>query len=142
MTAIPWPSRRLKSLPVTSRALKSCWPKSPTAKKAPASAMRPSRPRSCRAPSSRPPEWLICPRKSWHCRPEAAFSEEEVAVEPSPLADVSMTTQEELPEVITADMLRARMAERKKFNFADEDFEVPAELLAGYDEEELDEKTS
>jgi transcription antitermination factor NusA-like protein len=46
--------------------------------------------------------------------------------------------QEQLPEVITADMLRARMAERKKFAFSEEDFEVPAELLAGYEAEEAE----
>ncbi|MCB0026142.1 MAG: transcription termination factor NusA [Caldilinea sp.] len=92
------------------------------------------------AQQSAAPEWPDLPEEEPALPSEAAFSEEEVAVEPSPLADVSMTTQEELPEVITADMLRARMAERKKFNFADEDFEVPAELLAGYDEEELDEE--
>jgi len=35
-------------------------------------------------------------------------------------------------------MLRARMAERKKFAFSEEDIEVPAELLAGYEEEEAE----
>jgi hypothetical protein len=30
-------------------------------------------------------------------------------------------------------MLRARMAERKKFAFTEEDIQVPAELLAGYE---------
>mgnify|MGYP000595607110 CR=1 FL=1 len=43
---------------------------------------------------------------------------------------------EELPEVITADMLRARMAERKKYTFSEEDFEIPPELLKGYEEED------
>ncbi|GIV67949.1 transcription termination factor NusA [Caldilinea sp.] len=43
---------------------------------------------------------------------------------------------EKLPEVITADMLRARMAERKKFTFSEEDFEVPPELLKGYEEDD------
>lgn len=43
---------------------------------------------------------------------------------------------EELPEVITADMLRARMAERKKYTFGEEDFEIPPELLKGYEEED------
>lgn len=43
---------------------------------------------------------------------------------------------EALPEVITADMLRARMAERKKFTFSEEDFEVPPELLKGYEEDD------
>ncbi len=60
---------------------------------------------------------------------ESPFSEDEApaAVEKAaPEGDV-------LPQVITADMLRARMAQRKQAeatNFAD--IEVPAELLAGY----------
>jgi N utilization substance protein A len=54
---------------------------------------------------------------------EAAFSVEEI--KPTP--------PEELPQVITAAMLRARMAQRKEFAFSEEDIVVPAELLAGYD---------
>ena len=59
---------------------------------------------------------------------ESAFSAEEI---PSAPAD------EALPEVITADMLRARMAKRKEASFTEADIEVPAELLAGIDEDSL-----
>lgn len=41
----------------------------------------------------------------------------------------------ELPEVITADMLRARMAQRKDSG-GEEELEIPAELLVGLEEEE------
>lgn len=43
----------------------------------------------------------------------------------------AIKTGEELPEVITADMLRARRAKRTEMSL--EDIDVPAELLAGYD---------
>jgi hypothetical protein len=46
-------------------------------------------------------------------------------------ATESLTTPNELPDVITADMLRARMAQRKKDLASAKDFEVPAELLVG-----------
>ena len=59
---------------------------------------------------------------------ESAFSAEEI---PSAPAD------EALPEVITADMLRARMAKRKEASFTEADIEIPAELLAGIDEDSL-----
>lgn len=72
-------------------------------------------------------EWPELPSAEPELPSEAAFSEGEAPAAPSP---------ENLPEVITADMLRARLAERKKFTFSDEDFEVPAELLAGYEEEQ------
>jgi hypothetical protein len=52
------------------------------------------------------------------------------AVLPNPVM-----TSDELPQIITADMLRARRAQRKAIDFSDKDFEIPAELLAGYDEE-------
>lgn len=42
--------------------------------------------------------------------------------------------QKALPEVITGDMLRERMKERKKVK----DFEIPAELLVGLEEAELE----
>jgi N utilization substance protein A len=64
---------------------------------------------------------------------EAAFSEEE-----APLA-APTAGSEELPQMITADMLRARMAKRKEASFSEQDIEVPAELLAGLDAEELEE---
>lgn len=44
----------------------------------------------------------------------------------------------DLPEVITADMLRARMAQRKG-NLGDEEMEVPAELLVDPTEEKTEE---
>jgi hypothetical protein len=49
------------------------------------------------------------------------------------------TGNEELPQVITADMLRARMAKRKEASFSEQNIEIPAELLAGLDAEELQE---
>lgn len=61
---------------------------------------------------------------------EAAFSEEEAPVS---------SGGDELPEVITADMLRARMAKRKETSFSEQDIEIPAELLAGLDADELEE---
>lgn len=51
----------------------------------------------------------------------------------------SLVASDELPQIITADMLRARRAQRKTMDFEDKDFEVPAELLAGYEEEIEDE---
>jgi len=63
--------------------------------------------------------------------PEAAA---EVAAEEPGLVD--LTKGEELPEVITADMLRAR----KNLNVDMDSFEIPAELLAGLDEEEWEDE--
>ena len=55
-------------------------------------------------------------------------------------ASAEMTLPGELPQVITADMLRARMAQRRRdINFNEADFEVPEELLAGIDEEDPEE---
>ena len=51
--------------------------------------------------------------------------------------EVASTTDEELPDVITADMLRSRMGQRKKIDVDSNDFEIPAELLVGLDEDEL-----
>ncbi len=50
----------------------------------------------------------------------------------------AMMTGEDLPEVITADMLRARMAQRKaeQVDWDELEIEVPPELLAGYEEED------
>ncbi len=53
--------------------------------------------------------------------------EEQAPEEAAPQEDV-------LPDVITADMLRQRMAQRKTVDI--EDMEVPAELLAGLEDEE------
>jgi len=80
----------------------------------------------------------------------AGFSEEEIidevasplateAVEPkaetrAETADGAMTMPKELPNVITADMLRARMAQRRENNFSEANFEIPKELLVGIDE--------
>ncbi|MCB0185948.1 MAG: hypothetical protein KDE31_16880, partial [Caldilineaceae bacterium] len=53
--------------------------------------------------------------------------------------DQSMVEGEELPEIITADMLRQRMAQRRGQQAelgALDDIEVPEELLVGIDEEE------
>lgn len=61
--------------------------------------------------------------------------EEQVEDEPiSPVVD--LTTPDALPDVITADMLRQRMAQRKKEALLKDDIEVPAELLVGLDEDE------
>jgi hypothetical protein len=56
-----------------------------------------------------------------------------------PPAPSILVTSDELPQIITADMLRARRAQRKAIDFNDKDFEIPAELLAGYDEDIEDE---
>ena len=61
---------------------------------------------------------------------EVKVQTEEVAAGEPGLA--GLTKGEELPEVITADMLRAR----KNLNLDMNSFEVPAELLVGLDEEE------
>ena len=73
---------------------------------------------------------------------EPAFSLDEVvlpAVEalPTPLKPPAEITEVgALPQVITADMLRARMAQRKGNDRKSEDIEIPAELLVGIEEEE------
>ncbi len=61
------------------------------------------------------------------------LDEREISTEPQTMDTVAT---EDLPEVITADMLRSRMAKRKEVSFADLDFEVPPELLVGFDEDE------
>ncbi len=93
------------------------------------------------------PEWPTLLSEEADALPsEAAFSElgEQPVTPITPAAENAPSgaevAQEDLPEVITADMLRARMAERKKFAFSEEDIEVPAELLAGYEEEEAEEE--
>lgn len=100
------------------------------------------------APLSQPgaPEWPTILAEETILPSEAAFSaleDEPVTppVTPKPTEDAPAEVgQEQLPEVITADMLRARMAERKKFTFSEADFEVPAELLAGYEEEDAEDE--
>ena len=76
-------------------------------------------------------EWLpVVDREAAAPISEAAFSEEEAP---------ATGDNAELPEVITADMLRARMAKRKEAGFGEQHIEVPAELLAGLDADELQE---
>lgn len=95
-------------------------------------------------PVSQPgaPEWPTLPVEEISLPSEAAFIEDEEVAKPAakPVAPAEPSSPEDLPEVITADMLRARMAERKKFTFTEQDFEVPAELLAGYDEDALEDE--
>jgi len=56
----------------------------------------------------------------------------------TPAAEEEAKDEEEaLPEIITADMLRARQEQRKSVDIADADFEIPAELLVGLNEEDL-----
>jgi len=60
------------------------------------------------------------------------------ADEELPVDEMTMPT--ELPDVITADMLRARMAQRRReTSFSETDFEIPEELLVGIDEDEENE---
>jgi N utilization substance protein A len=47
----------------------------------------------------------------------------------------AITTGDELPEVITADMLRARRAQRKEKKSVEEVVEIPSELLVGLEAE-------
>jgi N utilization substance protein A len=65
---------------------------------------------------------------------ETSESEDESATEED---DVMSAT--DLPEVITADMLRARMAQRKE-GLSNEEMEVPAELLVGLDEDKKEDE--
>ncbi|MBX3014351.1 MAG: transcription termination/antitermination protein NusA [Caldilineaceae bacterium] len=59
-----------------------------------------------------------------------------IEADDEPISD-EMTLPDELPQVITADMLRARMAQRRReVNFEEADFVIPEELLAGIDEDE------
>ncbi len=71
--------------------------------------------------------WPSVPDKA----PDSPFTE-------SPFTDAeAVTGSEELPQVITADMLRARRAKRSEMSL--DDIDVPAELLAGYKAEVGDE---
>ncbi len=72
---------------------------------------------------------------------------EEDEVKPAPeerdaeeTTDDELTTPDALPDVITADMLRARMAQRKNDAAAAEELEIPAELLVGLENEAEDEE--
>ncbi len=68
---------------------------------------------------------------------EAPFSEDEApatAQEETAQPAKPATTSDALPQVITADMLRARMAQRKQAEMKNlDEMVVPEELLAGYD---------
>lgn len=66
---------------------------------------------------------------------DSADEVEPSSVESEHLPAENLTAADELPDVITADMLRARMAQRKKETAASTDVDIPAELLAGLDEE-------
>lgn len=66
---------------------------------------------------------------------EARSAEDEEA------APASLTSAAELPEVITADMLRARRGQRKDLSLDDKEFQIPEELLVGIEPiDELDEE--
>ncbi len=50
----------------------------------------------------------------------------------------TISDDEDRAEVITADMLSARRAEKKEIDFDSPDFQIPAELLVGLDDEEFE----
>jgi len=74
---------------------------------------------------------------------EAPFSEEEAPhVEEVPAVQATAQPATEpgmqpLPQIITADMLRARMAQRRALDLKTSDIEVPKELLVGMDDADL-----
>lgn len=68
---------------------------------------------------------------------EPAFEAPEVAQEKPKSDEDEITRIHELPQVITADMLRARKA--KGLERSLDKIEIPAELLVGLDEEEIEE---
>lgn len=77
---------------------------------------------------------------------EEPFREQEAPILAEPISPAIPGAPEPLPQVITADMLRARMAQRKKETAPQRmDFDVPEELLAGYtekiEEEDIAEET-
>ncbi len=69
-----------------------------------------------------------------------APSEEPEPTEEEQAPERAAPQEDALPEVITADMLRQRMAQRKTVDL--EEMEVPAELLAGLEDEEEGEEES
>lgn len=108
-----------------------------------ASASMPEVPRELEQPSGfrEPEEELPAPVVEEAPEPLVApelpdVAEEATATDEEPK---SLTPPDALPNVITADMLRARMAQRKKEVVIDEDFEIPAELLIGLTDEEEEE---
>jgi hypothetical protein len=80
---------------------------------------------------------------SRRAEPEAFGEQPETApAEPKAIQEGSlpeMTTVDELPEMITGDMLRARMRQRQESGADAMSFEIPAELLVGLDEEVVEE---
>ena len=73
--------------------------------------------------------------------PELPSEEEEfmIRTEAEEVEAEGEAAEEALPEIITADMLRAAMGQRKKIDLEDEEFEIPAEFLVGL-EDEVEEK--
>lgn len=66
---------------------------------------------------------------------EADLAEMAPGLAEDEMAPLVITSADDLPEVITADMLRARRRQSKAFDFTDEDFEIPEALLVGYDKD-------
>jgi N utilization substance protein A len=66
-------------------------------------------------------------------RPEPLPTAEPAAEEPTSVTPPA-ATDGELPQIITADMLRARRAQRKQLDLNREEIVIPQELLAGYEE--------
>jgi len=86
------------------------------------------------------PEGFQEPEEELPASPVVDEGAEEAAASPDVAEEEeSLATPDVLPDVITADMLRARMAQRKKGAAIDEDIEIPAELLIGLTEEEEEE---
>lgn len=93
------------------------------------------------------PAWPDLPDEEHVSEEEISFSEElpepvaeqeaEERADEDEEAREDITKVDDLPEVITADMLRAR--KNKAIDFSSDDFEIPAELLVGLDDEELEE---
>lgn len=72
----------------------------------------------------------------------SAEEEDEGEPEDDSVQEAEAAAEEEadasLPDVITADMLRSR--ERQSIDFESDDFEIPAELLVGLEDDELEEE--
>jgi len=71
---------------------------------------------------------------------EQADEDDEAEVDAMEERTAEPEVDEDLPEVITADMLRARMEQRKEIDIDSDDFEIPAELLVGLEDDELEEE--
>jgi N utilization substance protein A len=68
--------------------------------------------------------------------PELPFAPAPEETKPAEPVTFTVTAGEQLPEVITADMLRARRGQRKGLSLPSDSFEVPEELLVGYKEKD------